>query len=75
MVLEKVQEMLAEKLGIPAEEITTESEFSTLGLDSLDFAEMLMNVEEEFGVSVEADASIKTVGALVEKLEALRGQA
>lgn len=75
MVLEKVQEMLAEKLGVPAEEITAESEFSALGLDSLDFAEMLMNVEEEFGVSVEADASIKTVGALVEKLEALRGQA
>ena len=73
MVLEKVQEMLAEKLGIPAEEITAESEFSALGLDSLDFAEMLMNVEEEFGVSVEADASIKTVGALVEKLEALKG--
>lgn len=73
MVLEKVQEMLAERLGIPAEEITAESEFSALGLDSLDFAEMLMNVEEEFGVSVEADASIKTVGALVEKLEALKG--
>ena len=73
MVFEKVQEMLAEKLGIPAEEITAESEFSALGLDSLDFAEMLMNVEEEFGVSVEADASIKTVGALVEKLEALQG--
>ena len=73
MVFEKVQEMLAEKLGIPAEEITAESEFSALGLDSLDFAEMLMNVEEEFGVSMEADASVKTVGALVEKLEALKG--
>ena len=74
MVLEKVQEMLAERLGIPAEEITAESEFSALGLDSLDFAEMLMNVETEFGVSVEVDSSIKTVGALVEKLEALMGQ-
>ena len=73
MVFEKVQEMLAEKLGVPAEEITAESEFSALGLDSLDFAEMLMNVEEELGISVEADASIKTVGALVEKLEALQG--
>ena len=72
MVLEKVQEMLAERLGIPAEEITAESEFAALGLDSLDFAEMLMSVEEEVGVSVEADASIKTVGALVEKLEALK---
>ncbi len=72
MVLEKVQEMLAEKLGVPAEEITAESEFSTLGLDSLDFAEMLMTVETEFGVSIEADPSIKTVGALVEKIEDLQ---
>ena len=64
MVLEKVQEMLAEKLGVPAEEITAESEFSALGLDSLDFAEMLMTVE--------TDPSIKTVGSLVEKIEELQ---
>lgn len=32
-------------------------------------AEMLMNVEAEFGVTVEADPSLQTVGTLVEKLE------
>ena len=71
MVLEKVKEMLAEKLEIPVEEITEDSAFSDLGLDSLDMAEMLMDVEGEFGVAVEADPSLNTVGALVEKLESL----
>ncbi len=72
MVLDEVKEMLAEKLEIPAEEITEESSFSDLGLDSLDMAEMMMDVENVFGVTMEADPSISTVGALVEKLESLK---
>ncbi len=71
-VLDEVKEMLAEKLEIPAEEITEESSFSDLGLDSLDMAEMMMDVENAFGVTIEADPSISTVGALVEKLESLK---
>ncbi len=69
MVAEKVKAMLAEKLDMPVEEITEESKFSDLGLDSLDIAEMLMNLEEEFGVTLEADATMTTVGALVARLE------
>ncbi len=71
MVLEKIKEMLAEKLGISADDITAESKFSELGLDSLDVAEMLMNIEAEFGVTVEAEASLTTVGAVVAKIEEL----
>lgn len=70
MTEQKIKEMLAERLGISTEEITAESKFTELGLDSLDMAEMLMNVEAEFGVAVEADPSLQTVGALVAKLEA-----
>ncbi len=72
MVLEKIKEMLADKLGISADEITAESNFTELGLDSLDIAEMLMNIEAEFGVTVEADASLTTVGAIVAKIEELQ---
>lgn len=72
MVLEKIKEMLADKLGISADEITAESNFTELGLDSLDIAEMLMNIEAEFGVAVEADASLTTVGAIVAKIEELQ---
>ena len=71
MVLDKIKEMLAERLGVSTDEITEDSKFADLGLDSLDTAEMLMNVESEFGVTVEADASMTTVGALVAKIEEL----
>lgn len=70
MVLDKVKEILADKLGMSADEITADSKFSELGLDSLDIAEMLMNIEEEFGVAVEPDPNLQTVAALVEKIEA-----
>lgn len=73
MVLEKIKEMLAEKLDVEPDEITEDSKFADLGLDSLDLAEMLMNVETEFGVSVETDESLNTVGALVAKIESLQG--
>jgi len=71
MVLEKAKEMLAEKLGCSPDEITAETKFEDLGLDSLDMAEMLMNLEDEFGVTIEIDESLTTVGAVVEKLEPL----
>ncbi|MCH5279733.1 MAG: acyl carrier protein [Christensenellaceae bacterium] len=72
MVLEKVKEMLAERLDLSVDEITVESKFTDLGLDSLDMAEMLMNAEAEFGVTLEADASMDTVGALVARIESLK---
>ena len=75
MTLEKIKEMLTEKLdaGVDADGITEDSKFSELGLDSLDMAEILMNVETVFGVSVETDENIDTVGALIKKIESLRG--
>ncbi len=72
MVLDKVKEMLADRLGLSVDEITEDSKFSDLGLDSLDMAEMLMDAADEFGVALEADASMNTVGALVKKVEALQ---
>ena len=72
MVLEKVKEMLAESLDLSVDEITAETKFSDLGLDSLDMAEMLMKAENEFGVALEADPNMLTVGAFAEKIESLK---
>lgn len=70
MVLEKVAAMLAEKLECDAAEITAETKFETLGIDSLDVMELLMNVEEEFGTEVElGDNKVNTVGDLVTLIE------
>ena len=49
--------------------ITGETAFKDLGLDSLDTVELIMNVEEEFGVTVPTDDPIKTVGDLLKIIE------
>ena len=70
--IDKVKELLAEQLNKPVEEITEEKEVvKDLGADSLDMVEMLMTLEEEFGITVpEEDAvNIKTVGDIIKLIE------
>ncbi len=74
MVQEKIIEMLAEKLECEASEIAPDTTFSELGIDSLDVAELVMNLEDEFGVSLEMDASLNTVAAVSAKIEELKAE-
>ena len=65
---EKIKELIAKQLDKPVLEITDDKEVvKDLGADSLDVVEMLMNLEEEFNISVpESEANkIKTVGDIV----------
>ena len=72
-MLDQIKELLANSLSIDADSITEASSFSgDLGIDSLDIVELLMSVEEEFGVNIEPDPSIATVGDLIAKIEELR---
>ena len=69
---EKVKAMLVEKLGIDADKVTMESEIiKDLGADSLDLVEMLLSLEENFGVTVsdEQTESIKSVKDIVEIID------
>ena len=73
MIFEKVQKLLAEALNIddPAK-ITLESNIvQDLGADSLDMVELLMSLEDNFGITVpdEAANDLVTVGALVKYIE------
>lgn len=70
--LDRVKQLIAEHLNKPAEEITEEKEIvKDLGADSLDIVEMLMALEDEFGVTVsdEDAVNIKTVGDIVKTIE------
>ena len=69
--LEKVAEILAERIDCDAADITNDPAFADLGIDSLDVTELAMDVEDAFGIELELDASVTTVGALVEKIDAL----
>ena len=72
-MLDQIKELLATNLSIEADSITEATSFSDdLGIDSLDIVELLMSVEEEFGVSIEPDPSIATVGDLMAKIDELK---
>ena len=71
MVLEKVIEKINENLG-EEKEITMETKFADVGIDSLSFMEILMQLEDDLGVEIELDGKkFETVGAFVEFVEAL----
>ena len=69
---DKIKEMLAEKLGISEDKITLESEIvKDLGADSLDLVEMLLSLEENFGITIsdEQTENVNTVKDIVDILE------
>jgi acyl carrier protein len=62
---ERVKKIIAEQLGVEEDEVTSEASFvEDLGADSLDTVELVMALEEEFGIEIpDEDAEkILTVG-------------
>ena len=68
----KVTEIIVNKLGVKAAEVTPEASFTThLGADSLDTVELIVEFEREFGIQIPDDdaATITTVGEAVAYIE------
>jgi len=65
MELEKLAALLAEHLDVDASLIQAETSFDSLGVDSLDTVEMIMELEEHLGVELELDEKVTTVGELL----------
>ena len=70
MVFEAIAELVAERVEKDVSEITMDSKFQDLGIDSLDTVEMLMNLEDKLGKEIELDQRVETVGDLVRYIEA-----
>jgi len=71
-VEERVKDIVAEQLGVDKEKIKKESNFvNDLGADSLDTVELVMELEEEFDISIADDAAekIQTVGEAINHIE------
>ncbi len=66
---ERMKEILAEYLGKDAGSIDTNVTFATLGIDSLDIAELVMQMEDEFGCSIEMSQDLNTIDALADYIE------
>jgi len=75
-VAEKVKSIVAEQLGVKQEEVTSEASFiDDLGADSLDTVELVMALEEEFGIEIpDEDAEkITNVGDVIKYIEEKAG--
>jgi len=73
----KVNEIIVEKLGVDANEVTLTANFANdLGADSLDTVELIMEFEKEFNVSIpdEHAEKIQTVGEAIKYLEGELGK-
>lgn len=65
----RVSEIVAEQLGVDISEVTLESSFiDDLGADSLDTVELVMALEEEFGVEI-PDEDAEKITTVKEALE------
>ena len=69
MILNKVKEIMMENLSIEEESITLESTFESLEIDSLDVFQLVMEVEEAFGIQIENQENMKTIKDLVNYIE------
>ena len=73
-MFEKVRDMLAKQLNLSADQIKPESDVvKDLGADSLDVVELLISLEDDYGVSIPEDdiVNVKTVQDIVEMIEKL----
>ena len=72
MVFDKVKDLISEQLDVKADDITEDSNIQDdLGADSLDVVDLVMAIEDEFGVEIPEDQveNIKTVGDIVKFIE------
>lgn len=71
-IFEKLQEMIADQLEIDIEDISYDSNIlDDLGADSLDVVDLVMSIEDEFGMEVpdEALENIRTIEDMVKFIE------
>jgi acyl carrier protein len=73
--LEKIKAIIVEQLGVDESEVTPEAHFiDDLGADSLDTVELVMALEEEFGIEIsDEDAEkIQTVGDVAKYIDKVK---
>lgn len=71
-IQQKITTILTEKIGIPESEITPDASFvKDLGIDSLDYAELVMEFEQTFDIKIPDDDAdkLQTIGQAVSYIQ------
>ena len=71
-MLEKMRELIADQLNVDPSEVVESATFEgDLGADSLDLFELVMNLEEEYGIEIPTEdlETLKTVGDVMNYLK------
>jgi acyl carrier protein len=69
---QRIKDIIVEQLGVNADQVTSEAKFiEDLGADSLDTVELIMALEEEFGIEVpdEEAEKLQSVGDVIKYIE------
>ncbi len=69
--IETITTILNDNLDIPEEKVTEDATFESLGIDSLDMAELTCTLEEELDIDLGEPEDLTTVGELVEYIDNL----
>ncbi|AYE33180.1 acyl carrier protein [Clostridium septicum] len=69
MLFEKIQKVIVDQLGVDESEVKLETSFEELGADSLDLFQVVIELEEEFGIQLEEAEGLKTVKDAVDYVQ------
>lgn len=69
MTLDRVKKVLAEHLEIDENEISKNTTLEDMGVDSLDAVEIIMELEDEFGIEIQAEDAGKSVKEFVDYID------
>jgi acyl carrier protein len=65
MEFEKIKAIIADKMDLDPDTITEQSSFKDLEMDSLDMVEIVMDVEDEFDITIETSEGLETIADLI----------
>lgn len=74
MIFEEIRDIVCEQLGVEENEVTLETTFQDLGADSLDLFQVVIEVEEKYGIQLEDAESLKNIKDVVDYVEKNRNK-
>ena len=69
MLFEEIREVISEQLGIEKDEVKLETTFEDIGADSLDLFQIVIELEEKYGIQIEDVEKLKTIKDAVDYVE------